>query len=87
MTPKEKAINIIKMFFYNLPNNGLQSTGINSINQRWNEAIDCALVFVDEVNNDVLKGSDLAATWGDYWQKVKKEINESRHQFPECRAD
>jgi hypothetical protein len=33
-----------------------------------------AEVAVDEIINNVLVGIDLAATWGDYWVKVKKEI-------------
>lgn len=33
-----------------------------------------ALVAVDEINNNVLVGIDLAATWGDYWKKVKQEL-------------
>jgi hypothetical protein len=34
-----------------------------------------ALIAVDEINNNVLVGIDLASTWGNYWQEVKTEIN------------
>jgi hypothetical protein len=34
-----------------------------------------ALIAVDEINNNVLVGIDLASTWGNYWQQVKTEIN------------
>ena len=33
-----------------------------------------AEVVVDEIINNALVGIDLAATWGDYWIKVKQEL-------------
>jgi hypothetical protein len=33
-----------------------------------------SLITVNEIINNVLIGIDLASTWGNYWQEVKKEI-------------
>ena len=66
MTPKEKAQELVDNMG-DIPDGGFGSMG------RY-EAKQCALVAVDEIINNVLVGIDLAATWGDYWVKVKQEI-------------
>ena len=73
MTPAEKARDLVHRFYISLPNNG-GFTGLNNIHSRWKEGKMCASMAVDEIINNVLVGIDLAATWGDYWVKVKQEI-------------
>jgi len=48
MTPKEKAEDLINSFYYSLPNNGSE-VGLNSTTERYKEAIQCALIVVDEI--------------------------------------
>lgn len=73
ISPKEQAQRLVNIFYISLPNNG-SFTGLNNINKRWEEGKKCALIHVNEVINNVLEGIDLVATWGDYWNKVKEEI-------------
>ncbi len=63
MTPKEKAQELVdKMYSKSQPDNGMS----------YYEAIDCALIAVDEILsiNSVDKDYDLS----NYWQEVKQEI-------------
>lgn len=68
-TPKEKAEDIIEQ------------------HQCWvgdrENSLTCAYITVLEVIS-ALNGTDLAATWGDYWEKVKAEIKEITER--ECGA-
>jgi hypothetical protein len=63
MTPQEKAIELVDKFKY-------ISYYLDDI-QNHKEG---ALIAVDEIINNVLIGIDLPSTWGDYWIKVKQEI-------------
>lgn len=68
---KEKAQQLIDKFYFALPNNG-SFTGINNVNDRYEEAKQCALISVDEIIK--------STSWQylveglDYWQKIKHEI-------------
>ena len=68
MTPKEKSKDLINSFYYSLPNNGSE-TGLNSTTIRYKEAIQCALICVDEVLNTCVESMI------DYWIEVKNELN------------
>lgn len=48
MTHKEKALDLVNTFYYSLPNNGSRE-GINSTTRRYQEAIKCALIAVNEI--------------------------------------
>lgn len=76
MTPTEKARDLVHKFYISLPNNG-GFTGINSINSRWIEGKQCALMAVSEVI-DALDQSliDITADDADieWWKEVKQEI-------------
>jgi len=77
MTPKEKAKDLINSFYYALPNNGSE-TGLNSTTERYKEAIQCALIAVDEILSDYknyLLHENTAYKGLMYWQEVKQEIN------------
>ena len=60
MTPKEKATQLVDKYSF--------TDDYHTLSKQ------CALIAVDEIINNVLVGIDLAATWGDYWNKVKQEI-------------
>ena len=68
MTPKEKAKQLIERFYFQFPNNG-SFTGINNINNRWEEAIKCAIICCDEVLGYM--GADRGT---DFWMSVREEI-------------
>ena len=68
MTPKEKSKNLINSFYYALPNNGSE-TGLNSTTIRYKEAIQCALITVDEILHTCVESMMY------YWQEVKQELN------------
>lgn len=73
MTHKEKAKDLVNIFYYSLPNNGSRE-GINSTTRRYQEAITCALITVDQI----LLSHEMSITCEDiildYWQEVKSEI-------------
>ena len=73
MTQKEKSKDLINSFYYALPNNGSE-TGLNSTTERYKEAIQCALICVDEVlkTNHIWYEDSIPYN---YWQEVKNELN------------
>jgi hypothetical protein len=71
MTPTEKARDLVHKFYISLPNNG-GFTGINSINSRWIEGKQCALMAVNEVI-DALDQSLIDADI-EWWKEVKQKI-------------
>lgn len=74
MTPKEKSKDLINSFYYALPNNGSE-TGLNSTTIRYKEAIQCALICVDEVLTHHSQEQGLYKIDTYYWQEVKNELN------------
>jgi hypothetical protein len=68
-TPARKLIN---KFYYQLPNNGYRNEGLLSCERRYNEAITCAIVCVNEILNinSIDKDYDLS----NYWEEVKQEL-------------
>ena len=86
MTPKQKAKDLINSFYYSLPNNGSE-TGLNSTTIRYKEAIQCALICVDEIINQfkgiyetlkvngIITGKVEESENYKYWQEVKNELN------------
>jgi hypothetical protein len=78
MTPKEKSKDLINSFYYSLPNNGSE-TGLNSTTIRYKEAIQCALICVDEIlvalNSDyIIYGSEYRYEVSVYYENVKSEL-------------
>jgi len=73
MTHKQKALDLIHSFYYALPNNG-STQGINSTTTRYQEAIQCALIAVNEIVEELDKDSINYQIALDYWNEVKLEI-------------
>jgi hypothetical protein len=72
-TPKEKAEELFDKYYiehYCWSGNGYD---VDKVTTKQCQK-QCALIAVDEILNNVLVGIDLASTWGNYWQEVKKEI-------------
>ena len=61
LTPKQKARELVNEF---------SIVGLHSKM----DGIECALIAVNEIINNVLVGIDLPSTWGNYWNEVKQEI-------------
>ena len=71
---KQKAKELLHKFYISLPNNG-SFTGINNINDRWDEGKKCAIMAVNEIID--------AIDWHEYetpnkqlnyWLDVRKEL-------------
>jgi len=73
MTPQQKSKDLINSFYYSLPNNGSE-TGLNSTTERYKEAIQCALIAVDEIINHHSQEQGLYRIDTYYWQQVKSEL-------------
>ena len=71
MTPKEKAIDLVDKF--EEYSESRRSESGRDFDKKYCSK-QCALVAVDEIINNVLIGIDLPSTWGNYWNKVKQEI-------------
>lgn len=46
---KQEAIAVINQYYYILPNNGYINHGLLSCNNRYKEAIDCAIIGVNRI--------------------------------------
>jgi hypothetical protein len=86
MKVKIKANKLVDKFYYMLPSNGLLNTGINNCESRYNEAIDCAFIAVEEIlfalkmdMNDPTSGSIR------YWQEVKTWIQKIKDKEPDAK--
>jgi hypothetical protein len=73
---KKAAKQLIEKFYFALPNNGSFS-GTNNINDRWNEAVDCALIAVDEII-DAMDRVLFPNPFRQYWETIKEEIEKQR---------
>ena len=85
MNPREKANNLINRYYYMLPNNGELNSGINSCESRYNEAIECAFVAVDEVIEKLVELSNGEFTFihdVTYYQEVKQWIQKIKDKEP-----
>jgi hypothetical protein len=81
MAPREKARELVdKMYYCQRYVDGENYIPLEA----YKRAKQCALIAVDEINNNVLVGIDLASTWGNYWQEVKEEIDKllKQHNNP-----
>ena len=69
MTPKEKAEELVRIFYYNIPN--------DEMGRDDDAAKECALIAVDEIiaSNPIIFREDNSIMLNkSYWQEVKTEI-------------
>ena len=72
MTTRQHALIFIHKFYFALPNNGSINIGPCNCNQRYAEAITCALISVDEIIR-VIDPDLQFKTWMHY-KEIQKEI-------------
>lgn len=85
-SPKEKALEIIHEFYYNLPNNGFLTEGVNSCESRYKEAIQCASitvrhmmdVYASALHSIGVDKETAEITKSPYLSAVKEEIEKVR---------
>ena len=80
MNSREKANDLVNRYYYMLPNNGSINEGINSCESRYNEAIQCALIAVNEIKEIKSVYHDDALY--DYWEEVKQWIQKIKDKEP-----
>jgi hypothetical protein len=82
MDSREKANDLVNRYYYMLPNNGKLNEGINSCESRYNEAIECAFVAVDEILNDYEEFPYKIQLGKDHWNEVKQWIQKIKDKEP-----
>ena len=75
MTPKEKAKELVDIFYQTTPNEAWYNPPLGSLSMEyksWEQAKQCALIAANEVLDHVdMVGDEAAIT---YWQEVKQEM-------------
>jgi len=78
LTHPTPARNLINKFYYQLPNNGSLNEGLLSCDRRYKEAINCALICIDEMIRIAPWGGDIdneiEEDSKEYYMKVKEEL-------------
>lgn len=72
MTTKQHALMFIYKFYFALPNNGYLNIGFCSCNQRYAEALQMALIAVEEIIK-VIDPDTQFKNWMQY-KEIKEEI-------------
>lgn len=84
MTTKQKAFIFIHKFYFALPNNGSMNTGLCNCNQRYGEALTCALIAVEEIIK-VIDPDTQFKTWMHY-KEIKKEIENITEKYEQSKC-
>jgi hypothetical protein len=74
---KSKADSLTERFYYTLPNNGSFS-GTNNVNERWNQARQCAIVCVKEMIDEIeciQEYNELLVDYTEFWRDLLTELN------------
>jgi hypothetical protein len=84
MDTREKANDLINRYYYMLPNNGELNSGINSCESRYNEAIECAFVAVEEMITELTEeiSPSVHGFRHRYWSEVKQWIQKIKDKEP-----
>lgn len=77
MDAKTQATELINEFYYALPNNGYACVGTNNVNARWEEAIKCALICVNNMLEVLCVYEDISKDY-QFWKEVKQEIEKRK---------
>jgi hypothetical protein len=62
MTPKEKAAELVNRYF------------LSDIDIDWYDSVNCALIAVDEILDELQDTTEFNRIRCNYWQEVKQEI-------------
>jgi hypothetical protein len=84
MDSRQKANDLVNRYYYMLPNNGSLSDGINSCESRYNEAIECAFVTVEEMITELTEeiSPSVHGFRHQYWNEVKQWIQKIKDKEP-----
>ena len=84
MTNKQHAFIFIHKFYFALPNNGSMNTGLCSCTQRYAEALQCALIAVDEIIR-VIDPDTQFKNWTHY-KEIKHEIENITEKYEQSKC-
>jgi hypothetical protein len=84
MTNKQHAFIFIHKFYFALPNNGSLNTGPCNCNQRYSEAITCALIAVNEIIK-VIDPDTQFKNWMHY-KEIKHEIENITEKYEQSKC-
>ena len=87
ITNPTPARNLINKFYYQLPNNGSLNQGLMSCERRYNEAITCAIICVDEILNDYEEFPYKIQLGKDHWNEVKQELIQIQYEQNKTNQD
>ena len=87
LTNPTPARNLINKFYYQLPNNGSLNQGLMSCERRYNEAITCAIICVDEILNDYEEFPYKIQLGKDHWNEVKQELIQIQYEQNKTNQD
>ena len=77
---KSKADSLTERFYYTMPNNGSFS-GTNNVNERWDQARQCAIECVEEMIDEIeciQEYNELAVDYTEFWRDVLMDLNTTK---------
>ncbi len=77
---KSKADSLTERFYYALPNNGSFS-GTNNVNERWDQARQCAIVCVEEMIDEIeciQEYNKLAVDYTEFWRDLLTDLQTNK---------
>jgi hypothetical protein len=77
---KSKADALTERFYYTMPNNGSFS-GTNNVNERWDQARQCAIECVEEMIDEIeciQEYNELAVDYTEFWRDVLMDLNTTK---------
>ena len=77
---KSKADSLTERFYYTMPNNGSFS-GTNNVNERWDQARQCAIECVEEMIDEIeciQEYNELAVDYTEFWRDLLMELNTTK---------
>jgi hypothetical protein len=77
---KSKADSLTERFYYTMPNNGSFS-GTNNVNERWDQARQCAIICVEEMMDEIeciQEYNELAVDYTEFWRDLLTELNTTK---------
>jgi hypothetical protein len=77
---KSKADSLTERFYYAMPNNGSFS-GTNNVNERWDQARQCAIECVEEMIDEIeciQEYNELAVDYTEFWRDLLKDLQTNK---------
>ena len=77
---KSKADSLTERFYYAMPNNGSFS-GTNNVNERWDQARQCAIVCIEEMIDEIeciQEYNKLAVDYTEFWRDLLTDLQTNK---------